>query len=91
MYISTLGAVICFVFAHLIQIARFFEFLLVWNGQPTLSFGDGTDSARRDALSQQSCELLVAKVDKADAFGNAEVGGVHGVPRSALSTRVLGN
>lgn len=26
----------------------------------------------RDALSQQSCELLVAKAGKADAFGNAK-------------------
>ena len=55
-------------------------------GVPTFSFEDGTDSARRDALSRQSSELSAAKANEADVFDNAEVGGVPGVPRSALST-----
>ena len=40
-------------------------------GVLTHSFEDGTDSARRDALSQQSCELLVVGADKVAALGNA--------------------
>ena len=40
---------------------------------------DGTDSARRDALSRQSSDLSVAKANEADVFGNDNLAEQEGV------------
>ena len=82
MYVSTLGAVIYFVFLHLISLTRFFERSEeLWKNEifhvslfEALQVNRLTphktelESQRRDALSGQSCELSVAKANEVDAL-----------------------